>query len=185
MTEPIRYRAHDEDSGRWGHLPLRDDDIVISTRSKNGTTWMQMICALLIFRRPDLPAPLSELSPWVDWLVEPLDDLTAALERQDHRRFLKTHTPLDGIPIDDEVTYITVARHPLDMGVSLFHHGNNIDRERLRTLTGNSGGRSPHDSPGDSSSGSPGGSPNSAPGRSTSASGTEAGLGWRDALLEK
>ena len=47
---PVRYRSDDEDSGRWSGFPFRDGDIVISTRSKSGTTWMQMICALLIFQ---------------------------------------------------------------------------------------------------------------------------------------
>jgi aryl sulfotransferase len=49
---------------------------------------------------------------------------------------VKTHTPLDGIPIDARATYIVVARHPLDMAVSLYHQGDNIDRERVRELTG-------------------------------------------------
>ena len=38
-----------------------------------------------------------------------------------HRRFIKTHTPLDGIPLDPRATYIATARHPLDMFVSLYH----------------------------------------------------------------
>ena len=128
---PFRYRSPDEDSGRWTELPFRDGDIVISTRSKSGTTWMQMICALLVFQTPDLPAPLGELSPWFDWLVEPQDAVFARLAAQDHRRFLKTHTSLDGVLIDPRATYIVVARHPLDMAVSLYHQGANLDRERI------------------------------------------------------
>ena len=42
---------------------FRAGDIVISTRSRSGTTWMQMVCALLVFRSADLPAALPELSP--------------------------------------------------------------------------------------------------------------------------
>jgi hypothetical protein len=133
---PTRYRSEDEDSARWLGFPFRQGDIVISTRSKSGTTWMQMICALLVFRTPSLPAPLADLSPWLDWLVSPRDDVFAHLAAQDHRRFIKTHTPLDGIPLDPRATYIVVARHPLDMAVSLYHQGNNLDRERLRQLTG-------------------------------------------------
>ena len=50
MLTPIhRYRSDEEDSARWTGFPFRDGDIVISTRSKSGTTWMQMICALLVF----------------------------------------------------------------------------------------------------------------------------------------
>ncbi len=39
-----RYRSPDEDSARWLDFAYRPGDIVISTRSKHGTTWMQMIC---------------------------------------------------------------------------------------------------------------------------------------------
>jgi hypothetical protein len=133
---PFRYQSPDEDSGRWTDFPFRAGDIVISTRSKSGTTWIQMICALLVFQRPDLPVPLSVLSPWLDWLVEPQDDLFARLASQDHRRFIKTHTSLDGVVIDPRATYVVVARHPLDMAVSLYHQGANLDRERMRRLTG-------------------------------------------------
>lgn len=135
---PARYRSPDEDSARWLDFGFRQGDIVISTRSKCGTTWMQMICALLVFRSPTLPAPLAELSPWLDWLVTPREEVFAQLAAQQHRRFIKTHTPLDGVPQDRRVTYIVVARHPLDMAVSLYHQGGNLDRERIRELTGQS-----------------------------------------------
>lgn len=133
----MRYRSSDEDSARWDGFPFREGDIIISTRSKSGTTWMQMICALLVFRSPHLPAPLSELSPWLDWLIVPRDEVLGRLEAQPHRRFIKTHTPLDGIPLDPRATYVVVARHPLDMAVSLFHHVDNLNRERMAELLGN------------------------------------------------
>jgi aryl sulfotransferase len=133
---PTRYQSDEEDSGRWTGFPFRPGDIVISTRSKTGTTWVQMICALLVFQTPELPAPLGELSPWLDHLIAPRDAVVAKLEARQHRRFVKTHTPLDGIPIDPRATYIVTARHPLDMYVSLYHQGNNIDRDRVRQLTG-------------------------------------------------
>lgn len=133
---PVRYRSYEEDSARWDGFPFRDGDIVISTRSKSGTTWMQMICALLVHRTPDLPEPLAALSPWLDWLVTPRDELYERLARQPYRRVIKTHTPLDGVPIDERATYIVVARHPLDMAVSLYHQGDNLDRERIAALTG-------------------------------------------------
>ncbi|HYO38333.1 MAG TPA: sulfotransferase domain-containing protein [Nocardioidaceae bacterium] len=131
-----RYRSEDDDSARWAGFPYREGDVVISTRSKSGTTWMQMICALLVLDTPDLPAPLSELSPWVDHAVESVADVVARLQAQQHRRFVKTHTPLDGLPLDDRATYIVVARHPLDMALSLYHQGDNLDRKRLAELTG-------------------------------------------------
>jgi hypothetical protein len=132
----VRYISADEDSGRWDGFPFRTGDIVISTRSKSGTTWLQMICALLVFQTAQFPEPLSRLSPWLDRTTAPLDEVIAHLEAQPHRRVIKTHTPLDGIPIDDRATYIVVGRHPLDLAVSLYHQGDNIDRQQLRRLTG-------------------------------------------------
>jgi hypothetical protein len=131
-----RYRSDDDDSARWDGFPFRDGDIVVSTRSKSGTTWLQMICALLVFQTPRLPAALSDLSPWVDHTIEPVAEVFARLEAQRHRRFVKTHTPLDGIPVDRRATYVVVGRHPLDLAVSLYHQGDNIDRERMAELTG-------------------------------------------------
>src|SRR3954462_4244239 len=93
-ARPVRYLSRDEDSGRWLGFEFRPGDIVISTRSKSGTTWMQMICALLVFQTPELPAPLARVSPWLDWIGEPLDAVVARLDAQPHRRFVKTHTPL-------------------------------------------------------------------------------------------
>jgi hypothetical protein len=137
VTAWHRYTSPDEDSARWEGFGLRDDDIVISTRTKHGTTWMQNIVAFLIFGTADLPAPIAELSPWLDWTTAPRDEVVARLDAQRHRRFLKTHTPLDGIPLDDRVTYIVVARHPLDAAVSMYHQQLNLDRVRWAELTGN------------------------------------------------
>ena len=142
-SAPVRYQSPDEDSARWLGFPFRDGDIVISTRSKTGTTWVQMICGLLIFQEPRLPALIAELSPWLDHLITPRDEVYAWLAEQQHRRFIKTHTPLDGIPLDPHATYIVTARHPLDMFVSLCHQSENLDRERVRQLTGQPAPTSP------------------------------------------
>jgi hypothetical protein len=136
MGEPYRYVNDEEDSARWTGFPFRDGDIVISTRSKTGTTWVQMICALLVFQTPELPAPVTRLSPWLDQVTRPREEVYARLEAQQHRRLIKTHTPLDGIALDPRARYIVTGRHPLDSAVSLYHQGNNIDREKLRALTG-------------------------------------------------
>ncbi len=133
---PYHYTTSDEDSARWRGFAFRDGDVFISTRTKHGTTWMQMICALLIFRTPELPAPIADLSPWMDWTIRPRDEVWALLDAQTHRRFVKTHTPLDGVPLDPRVSYVVVARHPLDAAISLYHQQHNLDRRRWSELTG-------------------------------------------------
>ena len=118
---------------RWAEFRHRSGDIVISSVPKSGTTWMQMICALLIFQTADLPASLSELSPWLDAAAGiRRAKIHAQFAAQRHRRFIKTHTPLNELPINPRVTYIVVARNPLDTAVSFHHHLSELraDHER-------------------------------------------------------
>ncbi len=122
-----RYRSIVADSARWDGFAFRPGDVVISTPPKCGTTWMQMLCALLIFDGPAFPAPLEQVSPWLDMLIRPLADVTAALAAQTHRRVIKTHTPLDGLPLHADVTYLVVGRDPRDVAISYEHHAANMD----------------------------------------------------------
>src|SRR5690349_24298629 len=112
MSEPstprTRYRSIVADSARWDGFEYRSGDIVISTPPKCGTTWTQMLCALLIFDGPEFPAAMDQMSPWLDACNRPLADVWTSLAVQGHRRFIKTHTPLDGIPQHPDVTYLVV-----------------------------------------------------------------------------
>ncbi len=128
-----RYRGFIADTIRWEGFAHRPDDIVISTPSKSGTTWMQRLVALLVLG-PELPAPLGELSPWLDMHLRTPEEAADLLEAQQHRRFIKTHSPLDGLPLHDDVTYLVVGRDPRDAWVSMSHHLDNLDRERLVPL---------------------------------------------------
>jgi hypothetical protein len=131
VAERTHYLNLVFDSSRWDGFELRADDVIISTPAKCGTTWMQMICALVLFQTPELDRPLSELSPWLDMTTEPRADVVARLEAQTHRRFIKSHTPLDGLPWDDRVTYITVGRDPRDVAISWFNHFDNFNMLEL------------------------------------------------------
>ena len=130
----VRYRSLIMDSQRWEGFEFRSSDIVISTPPKCGTTWTQMLCAMLIFDGPDFPAPLSQLSPWLDQTIYARDTVRAQYAAQHHRRFIKTHTPLDGLPMRDDVKYVVVGRDPRDVMVSMEHHLANMDLERVLAL---------------------------------------------------
>jgi aryl sulfotransferase len=134
MGEFRRYHSFGFDSFRWRRFRFRPDDIVISTPAKSGTTWMQMMCALLIFQETSFDQPLTRISPWLDTLTEPLDSVVRTLDEQTHRRFIKSHLPFDGLPRDLHAKYICVGRDPRDVAVSWTHHEANIDLERLINL---------------------------------------------------
>jgi len=135
-----RYRNMIFDSGRWDGFRFRDDDIVISTPPKCGTTWTQMICALLIFQTTSFDAPLDVLSPWVDMLIRDRDTMVAELDAQTHRRFIKSHTPYDGLPGDRRVTYVCVGRDPRDVALSWDNHMANMDFTAFLTARRNAVG---------------------------------------------
>nr|WP_255673028.1 sulfotransferase domain-containing protein [Glycomyces amatae] len=125
------------DNARWDRVELREGDIVVSTPAKCGTTWTQIICGLLVFGQPELPRPLDDLSIWVDASFRSEEDTLALLAAQGHRRFMKSHTPLDGLPRDERVTYISIGRDPRDVGISADHHFANMDMEKLMRLRAN------------------------------------------------
>lgn len=127
MDEPLRrtrvYRNHHLDSTRWDGYRPRPGDVVISTSVKAGTTWMQRILSLLVFGPGDLPCSLWEVSPWLDQrFIEPVEDVLERLEAQEHRRFIKSHLPLDALPYHEEVRYIVVGRDTRDVFMSLWNH---------------------------------------------------------------
>ena len=119
-----RYETAVADSARWDAYRPRKGDIIVATPPKCGTTWTQMICALLI-HGPVLPAPLSRLSPELDRLSTPIQAIISDLESQPWRRVIKTHTPLDGLPYFENVTYIFCGRDPRDAFLSMMDNMRN------------------------------------------------------------
>lgn len=138
MSTPARperkyiYNNMMTDSRRWDGFKPRDGDIIISTPPKCGTTWTQMICALLVFQKVPLDRKLSDYTPWLDMPVKPIEETLGIYEAQTHRRFIKTHTPLDGIPYFDNVTYLFVARDPRDAFISMGNHQKNTNPEAMQ-----------------------------------------------------
>ena len=128
-----RYESYICDSARWDGFEHRAGDIVVTTPPKCGTTWMQMCCLVLV-HGPVLPEPLSVLAPWLDQTVAQESDVRAHFAAQRHRRVIKTHTPLDGLPLSDLATYVCVGRDPRDVAFSSADHFRNMDVDALRRL---------------------------------------------------
>ena len=113
-------------SSRWENFEPREDDILITTSYKAGTTWMQGICAALVFQQPQPSVAQDELTPWLDANFAPIEDVLAQLDALANRRYIKTHAPLDGIRYYDKVKYIFVGRDGKDVFMSMWSHWNNM-----------------------------------------------------------
>jgi len=121
-------------SDRWDSYQPRNDDIIITTSYKAGTTWMQGICAALVFQQPHPPKPQDDLSPWFDANFAPVEEVAAQIADLEHRRYIKTHCPLDGCKYFDEVKYIFVGRDGRDVFASMWNHWNNMQPEMIDGL---------------------------------------------------
>jgi aryl sulfotransferase len=110
------------DSRRWDGFEPRDDDIIIATYRKSGTTWTQRIVDLLVFQSPDV-RPFGDISPWLDaTFFNPLEEDLATLQAQTHRRYIKSHLPFDALPLWDTVKFIHVGRDGRDSTLSWQNH---------------------------------------------------------------
>src|SRR5215208_3590341 len=130
------YRTWVLDSRRWDYYQPRGDDIIISTYSKCGTTWTQRIVSLLVFQSPE-PRPIMEISAWLDRRFgNSVESVIEALQAQEHRRFLKSHLPFDGLPFYDQVKYIHVSRDGRDACMSYHNHGTGLKASLLEHMDG-------------------------------------------------
>jgi aryl sulfotransferase len=107
------------DSTMWNGINFRDTDIVIATYPKSGTTWAQQIVAQLLFAG-DEKINLSHHSHWVEFRAAK-PERAANIEAQIHRRFFKTHLPVDALRFSPQAKYMYVGRDGRDVAWSLFN----------------------------------------------------------------
>ena len=119
-VKTCEMQNHHVDSTVWNEFTFRDDDIIIATYAKSGTTWMQQILTQLLF--PGEQIDLSAVSPWLDLRVPAKVAKLAAIEAQTRRRFIKTHLPMRALRYSPRAKYIYVARDGRDVVWSLHNH---------------------------------------------------------------
>lgn len=126
---PVKTREmhnHHFDSTIWNDFNFRDDDIVISTYAKSGTSWTQQMVAQMMFGGdPDLS--VADMSPWLDLRVPPKEVKLPEVEAQTHRRFLKTHLPVDALVFSPKARYIYIGRDGRDVVWSMYNHHANAN----------------------------------------------------------
>lgn len=111
---------HHMNSAIWNDFKFRDDDVIVATYAKAGTTWTQQIVGQLVFAGAE-DVPIHEISPWLDLRVMP-PDVMDQLEAQAHRRIVKTHLPLDALVFSPKAKYLYVARDGRDVVWSFHNH---------------------------------------------------------------
>ena len=126
-TKASEMHNHHFDSTIWNDFRFRNDDIITATYAKSGTTWMQQMIAQMLFNGdPDLA--VAEMSPWVDLRIPPKQTKLPLLEAQTHRRFLKTHLPLDALVYSPDAKYIYIGRDGRDVVWSMYNHHANANQ---------------------------------------------------------
>ena len=124
------YQNRAMDALRWNYFTPRADDIVVATTYKAGTTWAQTIVANLLFSG-SLPGSIADLSPWIDFRIFPLEQVLSILDRQTHRRAVKTHLPLDGLLFHENIKYVCVGRDPRDIFMSYWNFYGNFSPQLI------------------------------------------------------
>jgi aryl sulfotransferase len=120
------FHNHHFDSTVWNDFAFRDDDIVVATYAKSGTTWTQQLVGQLIFAG-DPHVEVNGISPWLDLRVPPKEVKLAALDAQTHRRFIKTHLPVDALVYSPKAKYLYVGRDGRDVLWSMYNHHANAN----------------------------------------------------------
>src|SRR6185369_11351361 len=124
---------HHMDSTIWNEFEFRDGDIVIATYAKSGTTWVQQVVSQLLFNgHPDLD--VANMSPWLDLRFPAKEEKLRALAEQTHRRFLKTHLPVDALVFSPRAKYVYIGRDGRDVVWSLYNHHANANAEWYKAI---------------------------------------------------
>ena len=108
----------------WSSFPFQDDDIIIASTIKSGTTWLQQIIAQLIFKG-EFNKKMNNVSVWLDTLRDFNEkEIIELVEKQEHRHFLKTHSPASIVlnNRNKNTKYIFITRDFRDVVWSFYNH---------------------------------------------------------------
>jgi aryl sulfotransferase len=119
------------DSTKWNDFEYRDDDVVIASWAKAGTTLTQQIVAQLVFDGDPQIMGVA-VSPWIEFRLTP--DAARDAQGIPHRRVLKTHLPLHALVFSSQAKYIYIGRDPRDVVWSMHHHHSIFSPEAYRVF---------------------------------------------------
>jgi aryl sulfotransferase len=109
-------------SARWADFQPRAGDVIVATYPKCGTTWTQRIVSMLIHGSP-APRDIMGEGPWVDATIfDPIAVMLGTLNSQPHRRSMKSHLPLQALPVFEGAKVVHTVRDGRDACISMHNH---------------------------------------------------------------
>eukprot|EP01064_Diplonema_japonicum_P015398 TRINITY_DN2312_c0_g1_i2.p1 TRINITY_DN2312_c0_g1~~TRINITY_DN2312_c0_g1_i2.p1 ORF type:complete len:325 (+),score=105.93 TRINITY_DN2312_c0_g1_i2:103-1077(+) len=113
-------------------LTLREDEIVVATYPKCGTTWMQQVVLLMLAGGDKSQiGDVFAQAPWIEMTasIEGTEAVLQAKPTVGDRRVWKTHADNTQLPWAPEsrAKKIVVVRNPFDAAVSMYHHAKSGD----------------------------------------------------------
>ena len=132
-TKTREMHSHHFDSTIWNDFGFRDDDIILSTYAKAGPTCVHPIDSqLLLVAAAGLAAAASPPRPPRPVRRQP--GKLPAVEAQTHRRFIKTHLPVDALVFSPKAKYLYIARDGRDVVWSMYNHHVNANAQWYEAL---------------------------------------------------
>lgn len=118
----------------WDEFIYEDNDIVINTFPKSGTTWMQQIVCQILNNGIQENIRISIKSPWIEgYNMLGLDGKKIVLETYNKqkenkiRRIIKSHGYSNSIVYNKNVKYICVVRNGKDVLMSFWNFYNSLN----------------------------------------------------------
>uniref|UniRef100_A0A0N5A6K6 Sulfotransfer_1 domain-containing protein n=1 Tax=Parastrongyloides trichosuri TaxID=131310 RepID=A0A0N5A6K6_PARTI len=113
--------ADEESVSSCKTMKLRDDDIIVSSYPKCGSTWVRQIVLQMIYDNYwDKGSPQYLMSPTIECFGSKILDMYPS------PRVMKTHLSFDDCPIGNNCKYIYVVRNPKDVIASYYNHMKNL-----------------------------------------------------------
>ncbi|XP_073492106.1 sulfotransferase 1 family member D1-like isoform X1 [Aquarana catesbeiana] len=114
----------------WANVQVfqaREDDIMINTYPKSGTTWMSEILDLILNSgdtKKTARGAIYDRVPFLEFAVPNVGKGTEILNSMETQRVIKSHLPMELVPQsfwEKNCKVIYVARNPKDVLVSYYH----------------------------------------------------------------
>jgi aryl sulfotransferase len=122
----------------WKKYTKRDDDIIIASTIKSGTTWLQQIITQIVFEGK-YDGKITDISLWVD-SQRMMDEykILKIIDSQTHRRIFKTHSMSGDVCVDmnKKNRYVFITRDFRDVVWSWFNHIQNDPLKEINELFG-------------------------------------------------